>query len=345
MDTDDFPQRSDAATPHGSAVAPSSMKDELLRWIEDELGTPVEIAHLERTSAGLSRENWTFEAVWAGTTHPLIARRDPKGSVLATDRAIETAVLLALTQTVVPAPILRWADLDGQRLGRPCLIMDLAPGTCDSFVLNGDRPLEERVAIAERIYDELAKIHAVPWEVLGLGDHMKDPGRGAGAAAADHWEAELRRVQLDPEPELAFVLAWLRERAPRNARTTLVHGDFKPGNLLLDGIGNVTAVLDWETAHLGDPHEDLGWVTNPLRAREHRIAGVWEPADLLDRWSSATGFELDPEALQWWQVLANLKLAVIVLTGIHAFSQGRLDRVYQAPVALYRMLLSQIEAP
>jgi aminoglycoside phosphotransferase (APT) family kinase protein len=78
---------------------------------------------------------------------------------------------------------------------------------------------------------------------------------------------------------------------------------------------------------------------------EHRIAGVWEPADLLDRWSSATGFELDPEALQWWQVLANLKLAVIVLTGIHAFSQGRLDRVYQAPVALYRMLLSQIEAP
>ena len=150
-------------------------------------------------------------------------------------------------------------------------------------------------------------------------------------------------MQLEPEPELAFVLGWLRANAPSNAVTTLVHGDFKPGNVLVAD-GRVTAVLDWETAHLGDPHEDLGWVTNPLRQGEHRIAGAWEPQDLLDRWAETTGMTVDPAAVKWWQVLANVKLAVIVLTGSRAFVEGRLDRIHQSPVRIYRLLLDQIGA-
>jgi aminoglycoside phosphotransferase (APT) family kinase protein len=170
---------------------------------------------------------------------------------------------------------------------------------------------------------------------------LSDPGRAAAQRAVDHWEAELHRVQLEPEPELAFALNWLRTNAPANEVTTLVHGDFKPGNVLLDH-GHVTAVLDWETVHLGDPHEDLGWVTNPLRQREHRIPGGWEPSDLMDRWAKHTGITPDLEAVRWWQVLANVKLSVIVLTGSRAFVEGRLDRIHQSPVRIYRLLLDQI---
>jgi aminoglycoside phosphotransferase (APT) family kinase protein len=318
-------------------------KQQLADWLTDEVGEPVEVSQLRRTSAGFSRENWVFDATWARETHALIARRDPVGSVLATDRRVETAVLLALAETGVPSPTLRWADLDGDRLGRPALIMDLAPGQCDGFVLNGPRPLEERIELAHRIYDRLAGIHLVRWRALGLADSLEHPGSKAALRAVDHWESELRRVQLEPEPELTFVLAWLRANAPSNDVTALVHGDFKPGNLLLDG-DHVSAVLDWETAHLGDPHEDLGWVTNPLRAGEHRIAGAWEPQDLLDRWSRATGLEVNPDAVQWWQVLANVKLSVIVLTGSRAFVEGRLDRIHQSPVLIYRLLLDQIGA-
>jgi aminoglycoside phosphotransferase (APT) family kinase protein len=135
---------------------------------------------------------------------------------------------------------------------------------------------------------------------------------------------------------------WLRRQAPVNVATTLVHGDFKAGNVLLVN-DDVSAVLDWETVHLGDPHEDLGWVTNPLRAREHTIPGHWEPPDLLERWSARTGIEVDPAAVRWWSVLANLKLSVIVLSGSHAFVQGRMDRVHQAPVQIYRLMLDMIE--
>jgi aminoglycoside phosphotransferase (APT) family kinase protein len=319
------------------------VKAELEAWLADEVGEPVTVEAVRRTSAGFSRENWVFDATWAGERHALIARRDPVGSVLETDRRVETAVLRALHGTDVPTPTLRWADLEGGRLGRPALVMDLARGTCDGFVLNGDRPLAERVALAHRIYDELAGIHLVGWRSLELTQVLDDPGSKAALRAVDHWEGELRRVQLDPEPELTFVLAWLRANAPGNERTTLVHGDFKPGNLLLDG-DEVSAVLDWETAHLGDPHEDLGWVTNPLRGGEHRIAGAWEPQDLLDRWAERTGFTVDPEAVRWWQVLANVKLCVIVLTGSRAFVEGRLDRIHQSPVRIYRLLLDQIGA-
>jgi aminoglycoside phosphotransferase (APT) family kinase protein len=319
------------------------MKERLEAWLTDEVGEPVSIGELHRTSAGFSRENWVFDATWGGERHDLIARRDPVGSVLETDRRVETAVLRAMAGTGVPAPTLRWADLSGARLDRPALLMDLAPGICDGWVLNGPRPLEERVELAHRMYDELAHIHLVGWRNLGLASVLDDPGKKAALAAVDHWEGELRRVQLDPEPELAYVLAWLRGNAPANEHTVLVHGDFKPGNLLLHD-DEVSAVLDWETAHLGDPHEDLGWVTNPLRQGEHRIADAWEPQDLLDRWAETTGMTVDLDAVTWWQVLANVKLAVIVLTGSRAFVEGRLDRIHQSPVRIYRLLLDQIGA-
>lgn len=314
------------------------MEDSLAHWLTDEVGEPVTVERADRTSAGFSRENWVFDATWGGVTRRLIARRDPLGSVLETDRAIETAVLRALEHTDVPSPTLLWVDLDGSRCERPCLIMELVPGDCDSFVLDTDRPVDERVALAQSIYDRLAQIHLLDWQALGLGDALADPGPHAALAALDHWESELHRVQLGPEPEMAYVASWLRAHAPTNDVVRLVHGDFKPGNLLLLD-DEVTAVLDWETAHLGDPHEDLGWVTNPLRAGEHRIPGAWEPADLLARWSSITGLPVDPDVVRWWQILANFKLAVIVLTGGHSFVDGRIDRMHQSPVGIHRLMI------
>ncbi len=317
-------------------------------WLARELGDDgLRIDGLHRTSAGFSRENWVFHARWQadGRTSEgaFIARRDPPGSVLETDRRIEGAVLRALESTAIPAPRVRWLDPIGAELGRPAVVMDLEAGICDGWVLNGDRPLGVRVALAHEMYDLLADIHLLDWRALGLHDVLDDPAEAAAIAAVDHWEGELRRVQLEAEPELEIALSWLRGNAPTSPVTTLVHGDFKPGNVLLQG-DRVTCVLDWETVHLGDPLEDVGWVTNPLRQGEHRIAEHWEPADLVARWSERTGLAADPAAVGWWNVLANVKLSIIVLTGTHAFVDGRLDRIYQQPVMLYRLILDAIGA-
>jgi aminoglycoside phosphotransferase (APT) family kinase protein len=268
-------------------------------------------------------------------------RRDPAGSLLVTQRRDEFAVLKALESTPIAAPSVLWMDEDGSVLGRPSLIMNLMRGECDPLVLTSGRPEAARLALAGDFLTLLVQVQEVDWRRLGLDAVLKDPGPDAGSAELDRWEAELRRVALEPVPEMEIVLRWLRERVRPSGRTVLVHGDFKPGNALIDG-DRITALLDWETAHLGDPLEDLGWITNPVRSKEHQIAGRWERADIVAAYSAATGIAVGDEELTWWNVFSCWKLAVIVLTGVHAFVDGTFDRVHQSPTWLVRAMLGMI---
>lgn len=310
-------------------------------------GTAVRVERLARVPSGRSRENWVFDAVCTAggreTREPLIVRRDPLGGLLRTDRAAEFAVLSALAGTGVPAPRARWLDATGDELGRPSLVMRREPGACDYFALNGDRPLAERVELAGRLCDLLADVHAVDWRGVGLGDVLADPGPDAPVHELAHWEAVLARDQLEPYPELALAACWLRERAPRSTATVLVHGDFKAGNVLLDD-GRVVALLDWELAHLGDPTEDLGWVTQPLRTREHLIAGAWERSHLLERYAATTGRPVDEDRVFWWSVFASFKTAVMQCSGLRSFVEGRSEEPYRPTRAVLRTLLGVVDA-
>jgi aminoglycoside phosphotransferase (APT) family kinase protein len=305
-------------------------------------GSAPRVERFTRVATGRSRENWLFDAVWGSgpdaEREPLIVRRDPEGGLLETDRGAEFAVLQALEGTAVPAPRPRWLDAAGSELGRPSLVMRREPGTCDYYVVNGDRPLPERVALARRFCELLAEVHRVDWRAAGMGDFLTDPGPSAALAELDAWEAVLRRDQLEPYPEVELALRWLRGHAPRSPVTVLVHGDFKPGNVLLDG-DRIVALLDWELAHLGDPHEDLGWVTQPLRTREHLIDGAWEQADLLDHYQQVTGLEVEPGAVAWWQAMASFKTAVMQISGLRSYVEGRADEPYQPTAAVLRTLL------
>ena len=272
---------------------------------------------------------------------PLIVRRDPRGGLLETDRAVEFAVLRALQTSGVPAPHARSLDATGASLGRPSLVMRREPGSCDYFVLNGDRPLSARVRLAEQFCDLLAQVHLVDWKTLGMGAFLEDPGPWASVAELDRWETVLRRDQLEAYPELDLAKVWLLANAPRSPTTVLVHGDFKPGNVLLED-ERLTALLDWELAHLGDPMEDLGWVTQPLRTNEHLIAGAWEPPELFERYARSTGYEVDETSVAWWSAFACYKTAVMQVTGLRAFVEGRCDKPYQPTAAVLRSLLDAI---
>ena len=83
---------------------------------------------------------------------------------------------------------------------------------------------------------------------------------------------------LDPRPTLELVHRWLDDHRPEIAEPSLVHGDFRLGNLMVDGTG-LRAVLDWELAHLGDPMEDVAWpIIRAWRFDRHR-----SPGDFPDR--------------------------------------------------------------
>jgi aminoglycoside phosphotransferase (APT) family kinase protein len=101
------------------------MAGRLRAWLINELDDDsVQIINLSRTSVGYSRENWVFDAAWRTGNGTFIARRDPKGSVLETDRRIEAGVLARLEKSGLPTPRMRWVDVEGHRLGRPAIVMD-----------------------------------------------------------------------------------------------------------------------------------------------------------------------------------------------------------------------------
>ncbi|SDX99948.1 Predicted kinase, aminoglycoside phosphotransferase (APT) family [Modestobacter sp. DSM 44400] len=321
----------------------STVSDRLQKYMSAQFddGNP-RIVDLARIGVGRSRENWVFDLMTdGGERDPLILRSDPDGGLVDTDRGAEFALLRALEASPLPTPRARWLDADGTWLGSPSMIMQRAPGVTDYRVLNSDRPLAVRQDLARQFCDLLAQVHETDWRGLGIGDLMPDPGERAALHELDRWVQILRADQLEAYPELELAIDRLRESAPRSARTVLVHADFKPGNVLLVD-DRVVALLDWELAHLGDPLEDLGWVTQPLRAVEHTIAGTWEPADLLEHYAHTTGSGVDPTSLAWWVAFSTFKTVVMQVSGLRSFLEARSDEPYRPTRRVLRTLLAAI---
>lgn len=333
----------EGAPVEGVAVADAEVLTMLEKFVRIRLGTGASVDGFSRVSTGRSRQNWLFDAVWESDgeqiREPLIARRDPLGGLLQTDRATEFGVLQALEAAPIPTPHARWLDAKGEELERPCLVMVRLEGSCDYFALNGPGPVDDRVDLAQRLCSLLVDVHNVDWRAIGLGDRLLDPGPLASVAALDEWEHVLQRDQVEPYPELALGAVWLRAYAPRSPRTVLVHGDFKVGNVLLDAGRQIVGLLDWELAHLGDAHEDLGWVTQPLRTKEHYIKGSWERDELLSHYEEASGHRVDRDAVHWWNVFAAYKTAVMQASGLRAFREGRSDEHYKPTAPVLKAVL------
>jgi aminoglycoside phosphotransferase (APT) family kinase protein len=118
---------------------------------------------------------------------------------------------------------------------------------------------------------------------------------------------------------LAYAFDWLRRRAPVADRVAIVHGDLRFGNLLYED-GRLTALLDWEMVHLGDPLEDLGWVYRRIWTPERSLPfeeflAAYEAESLLLGWRHP----VDADRLRWYQAFSEVKHAVISLTAARSF--------------------------
>ncbi|CAA0129966.1 Uncharacterised protein [Mycolicibacterium vanbaalenii] len=292
-----------------------------------------EITEPQRLGGGSSQENWAFDAEMAtdaGTVwRPLLMRRVPQGGVVDTDRDVEFELLRALSVTDLPVAHVYVSD-DGSRLTRPAMIVDRLPGRAHRGVLRESDPLElgtaGRLTLARTLPVLLAGVHSVDVTGLAIDRVLPDPSHDPAREELRRWVAELDAVELGPHPALRTTISWLsRHLPPPPDRVCLVHGDFRPANILIDE-GRISALLDWELAHLGDTHDDLGWYTCSLYRREHFLSGQWDVGEFLRVWSAATGETVDPRRLHFWQVMSVFRLAVIALTGVKAFCEGATDR-------------------
>ncbi len=207
--------------------------------------------------------------------------------------------------------------------------------------LKGADRASERLALAQHAVEILAALHAIPFDDLPVTKLMEPADPTATALSElDRWEHVVFRDELEPQLVTRAACRWLRNHPPAPAsRIVTVHGDYRTGNYLHDGT-RITAVLDWELAHLGDPLEDLGWWCS--RPWQTGPPGAMEVGSLCDRetfvrmYEAATGSTVDREALRWWELLAIVKLQAIFLTAGHSFATSDTHDVLLAmiPIAM-----------
>ncbi|WP_370232891.1 phosphotransferase family protein [Aeromicrobium sp.] len=304
--------------------------DAFARWL-DEQAPGLRVGPLEASLITGGKSNLTY-AVTDGR-RDVIVRRPPLGHVLATahDMGREHRVIAALADTAVPVPVTHGLCQDDAVIGAPFYVMERVVGT--PFARASDLAAlgEQRVrTITERMVDVLADLHAVDPDDVGLGDFGRPDGYLERQVR--RWKKQLDASRSRELPGMDELIARLDASIPTSSEGTIVHGDYRLDNLLVDaspdGGDRVTAVLDWEMSTLGDPLTDVAVLLAYQQLAEEAGAGagaglVTDAAqapgylsreEVLARYAQRSG--RDVSDIDFHLALAFFKLAVI-LEGIH----------------------------
>lgn len=221
--------------------------------------------------------------------------------------------MLAAEAADVPVPRVRNILAPEDGLGEGAVTERVDGETIPARVLREPALADARKRMAAQCGRILASIHRVPVGKLGFLRHFD------ASETLQLFERTIDRVGL-PLPPLELALRWARGRMPRHARETLVHGDFRTGNLIV-GPEGIRAVLDWEIAHVGDPMEDLGY----LCMRTWRfggkgpVGGFGAREDLFAAYEKASGLAADIEAVRFWEVVGAMRWTLGCVRRAHAW--------------------------
>lgn len=278
------------------------------------------------------KSNLTY-AVTDGTTE-VIVRRPPLAHVLATahDMPREHTVMKALAGTKVPVPEMYALCEDTEIIGAPFYVMELAPGVAyqKASQLADHRP--ERVRwISEQLVDTLADLHAVDYREIGLSEFGRPDGYLERQVS--RWRKQLESSRSREIAGINELADWLSASVPSSGDGTIVHGDYRLDNALVDEDDRITAVLDWEMSTLGDPLTDVAVMIAYQNLATAGASGSYSVTDaplapgylsideVTERYATTSG--RDVSDLGFHLALAYFKLAVI-LEGIYLrHSQGK----------------------
>ena len=283
------------------------------------------VGDVVRITGGASQEIFRFRACWSEggqqIERPMILRREPPAGLVEAERDLEYKVYRALADTTLPLPRAHFMELDGTWLDRPFFIMDMAPGKPGHPYVPGDPYDGHGETVARQFWHHLGTLAALDHRALGLQSLRNGlDAEDLWVCELRHWESNMAENEIEPEPVLRGALRHMRRNPPPTpAKPAIVHGDYRSGNFLFTPDGQISAILDWEMCHIGDPLEDVAWAIDVMWPMTRHLP----LAESLAIWSAASGMAVDPEALAWWRLFSAFKGSVLWLTAARSFADGR----------------------
>jgi aminoglycoside phosphotransferase (APT) family kinase protein len=251
-----------------------------------------------------------------------VLRRPPLGAVLATahDMAREHKIISGVGRTDVPVPRALGLCSDESVNGAPFYVMNFVEGVVLENAKNVEAnfPLEVRGDISRRVIEVLARLHAIEPDDVGLGDL----GRREAYLARQlkRWWSQWGKSKTRELQQMEDVYQALQAKIPEQIGSSIVHGDYRLGNMLTSADGRIAAVLDWELCTLGDPMADVGYLMNnweepgeaAVTARSVALPsgapGFATRQQMLDHYSELTGRDVSGvdyyRAFQYWRLAA-----------------------------------------
>lgn len=292
--------------------------------LERELDGFQRIEECQQLTAGASQETYRLRVATEEGQRRYAFRRSPtseKGAPIPGQVGLATeAKLLQLAEKAgIPVPGVVYLLKDSDELGSGFLMQWLDGETLGQRIVRSEALAGVRPHLARQCGDVLARLHAIE---IDEDTAASLPTVSPAALVQETWDAY--RVLDIPVPMIDFTARWLLEHLPADTRQTLVHGDFRNGNLMIDESG-IVAVLDWELTQIGDPVRDLGWLcVNSWRFGKDDlpVGGFGTIEDLLAGYEETSGITVSEEELRFWQVFGSFWWSITTLNMAHTWRTG-----------------------
>ena len=287
-----------------------------------------EILNLVPLTGGASKEIWRFKVLTNSDTKEYILR---KGSGIEGPLAIKTSDEALLQQEVkkinAPVPeIIAVSSLE-EELGDSYIMKFVNGESIPRKVLRDDEFKEALPLLAFQCGEAIAKIHEVDISKLNYLQE-KTPIDQLNDLYATYESFG------QPSPVFEYTYLWLKDQDFGDIKSSLVHGDFRLGNIIVSDRG-LESIIDWELAHIGNPFQDLGWICgNSWRFghNEKVVGGFGELEDLLSGYNSISQFQVDENLVRTWQVFGTFRWGVICLIQASAHLNGSVNSVEKAAI-------------
>jgi aminoglycoside phosphotransferase (APT) family kinase protein len=284
------------------------------------------VSGVRRVGGGASKEQFFFTLSEGGEEEKFLLRMDPRSAITETDREREF-ILIGAMQGRVPVPEPVWIDNDAKHFPQSAAILRVVSGVTkpsDAGVkvsgLGTWLGPDLRAKIKDQFLDHLVEIHRYDFRANPLpGFEVPDADPKQAARWAYNYWRELWDVdEGEARPIMALASQWLADNIPDTADLVMLHGDYRTGNYLFDEeSGEITALLDWELARIGDYHEDLGWVLMEIFGAfdpdgTFRASDLFEREEFIGEYERRSGRSVNRRTLHYYDVMSSWKCNVIV---------------------------------